>query len=75
MHQKIPVDFERGEQRGREREGDLSSGSALGLVSEPLSWAAFITRRGAGGRAGGVALNLKRILKGTDDFNIQSQIL
>lgn len=66
MHQKIPLDFERGE-RG-EREGDLSSGSMLGSLSPGLPSSV------EAGRAGGT-LNLKRILKGTDDFNIQSQIL
>lgn len=63
MHQKIPVDSERGE-------GDLSGG---GNVRMRLSWAAFIS--GGRDRAPGPFWIWKEFLKGTDDFNIQSQIL
>lgn len=55
MHQKIPLDSER-EERGR-----LISGSMLGLVSWPLSWAAFISGKD-GGDGGGFEFekNFKR---------------
>lgn len=73
MHQKIPQDFEK---RGAGREGgDLCWYVRTRLIASLLGclhqW-----KGGVGGGGGGSgALNLKRILKGTDGFNIQIQIL
>lgn len=74
MHQKIPQDFERGERGEKKRGRDYASGSTLGRVSPGLPSMAG-GERAREGVACWRGLHLKRILKGTVDFNIQSQIL